>query len=82
MDAEYITIPQAARLSGYTSPTNLHAAARSGRLRTVSHGPHARLTTHAWLEEYLATLKHPNARLRGHGQERKSQNAGEDADGT
>lgn len=57
MDEEYISFRQAAEIAGYRNPSALHAAARAGRLRSTSFGPHARVTTRAWLEEYLARVR-------------------------
>jgi AraC-like DNA-binding protein len=55
MGDEDLTMAQAAALAGYTSPTFLHHAARVGRLRTTRHERSGvRLTTRAWLHEYLA----------------------------
>jgi len=50
-----LTMTQAAAIAGYTSPTFLHHAARVGRLRTTRHAQSGvRLTTRAWLHEFLA----------------------------
>jgi hypothetical protein len=58
VDAEYITIAQAARLAGYRNPRTLHKAATEGRLRTTTLPPFTtRVTTRAWLEEYLASIQ-------------------------
>jgi len=74
---EYITIQEAARTAGYASATNLHAAARLGRLRTIKPGPRARLTTRPWLDEYLQALRN-GAYDRG---QRRGPRKGEDAGG-
>jgi hypothetical protein len=63
VDAEYITLAQAARIAGYRSTTTLHRAVRDravreNRLRTMTVGPlGTRVTTRAWLDEYLAGLQ-------------------------
>jgi len=50
-----LTMAQAAAIAGYTTPTFLHHAARVGRLRTMRHARSGvRLTTRAWLHEFLA----------------------------
>lgn len=55
MSDDDLTMAQAAAIAGYTSPTYLHRAARSGRLRTTRQGRFGvRLTTRAWLEAFLA----------------------------
>ncbi len=77
MDA-YITIQEAARVAGYASATNLHAAARLGRLRTIKPGPRARLTTRPWLDEYLQALRNGDYD-RGR---RRGPRKGQDASGT
>jgi hypothetical protein len=65
MAEEYLTIRQAAERAGYLSTTNLHAAARAGRLKTTVCGPvNTRVTTVEWLEEYLASLR-MNTQFRG-----------------
>jgi AraC-like DNA-binding protein len=52
---DYLTLTRAAEIVGYTSPTFLHHAARVGRLRTTRHERSGvRLTTRAWLHEFLA----------------------------
>jgi hypothetical protein len=51
-------VAEAARLAGYRSPRTLHKAAREGRLKTMTTGPlGTRVTTRAWLEEYLARIQ-------------------------
>ena len=58
MNEEYITVAQAARLAGYRDPRTLQRAASAGRLRTTTVPPFSiRVTTRAWLEEYLASIK-------------------------
>ena len=53
-----MTVAEAARFAGYRSPRTLHKAAREGRLRTTTTGPlGTRVTTKAWLEEYLASIE-------------------------
>ncbi len=62
---EYLTIKQAAERAGYLSTTNLHAAARAGRLKTITQGPMStRVTTVEWLDEYLDSLRF-NTQFRG-----------------
>jgi hypothetical protein len=58
MDQEFITIPEAAREAGYRTPSNLYAAAREGKLKVAKFGARGRLTTRAWLQEYLASIRH------------------------
>jgi len=74
MESEYITLDQAARLAGYTNPSNLRTAARVGRLKTVTFSPRMRLTTQAWLNDYLVGVRPGNYKR---GQQRKEQNPGE-----
>ena len=63
MDEEYITIAQAARLAGYRTPRTLQIAAAAGRLKTTTVGPYSpRLTTRAWLAEYLAGVQQSKSR--------------------
>ncbi|HKC75397.1 MAG TPA: hypothetical protein VKF37_14545 [Chloroflexota bacterium] len=51
--------------SGYISASNLHRAARDGRLKTMTIGPlNTRVTTPQWLDEYLASLR-LNTQFRG-----------------
>jgi hypothetical protein len=57
MDAEYISFKRAAEIAGYRNPSALHAAARAGRLKSTTFGPHARVTTRAWLDDYLSSLR-------------------------
>jgi hypothetical protein len=59
----FITISEASRRAGYRDARALQAAARRGKLKTEQVGPRgARLTTHAWLEEYMASLKRRGTR--------------------
>ena len=56
VDGDYITLVEASKLAGLQSSDSLHAAARTGRLKTVTTaaGPRPmRRTTRAWLQEYL-----------------------------
>ncbi len=56
VDDDYITLAAASKLAGLKRSTPLRTAARNGRLKTVTKmaGAHAvRLTTRAWLQEYL-----------------------------
>jgi hypothetical protein len=65
MAADLITMDEAARLAGYASNAgNLRRAAGQNKLKTVKKG-WQRFTTRAWLDEYLATLRHPNTGIRG-----------------
>lgn len=58
VDEEYITVAQAARLAGYRDPRTLQRAASAGRLRTTTLPPFpTRVTTRAWLEDYLAGIR-------------------------
>lgn len=80
MNEEYITLQQATEIAGYRNDSTLRAAARSGRLKTKSFGPRARLTTETWLQEYLAALRpgdYGRGALKGQGEP----NAGEGAHG-
>ncbi len=55
-DDEYITFAEARKLAGLKNSVSLRRAARTGRLNTVTTatGPEpVRLTTRAWLQEYL-----------------------------
>jgi len=55
-DSDYITLAQASRLAGLQTSGSLYRAVQSGRLKTVTTmaGPRiVRLTTQAWLHEYL-----------------------------
>ena len=55
VDGDYITLVEASKLAGLQSSDSLNAAARTGRLKTVTTaaGPRPmRLTTRAWLREY------------------------------
>jgi hypothetical protein len=54
---KYITIPEAARIADYRDDNALRIAARKGRLRTEQLGPRTRVTTRAWLDEYLGDVK-------------------------
>jgi hypothetical protein len=58
----YITLQQAAEIAGYTDTSTLRAAALKGRLRTVKPGPRLHMTTRAWLDEYLRSLRGGNYR--------------------
>ncbi len=73
---DYITIDEAARRAGYRDSNNLRTAARAGRLQTVLLGPRARMTTPAWLDAYLASVRPGNYKR---GQERKPE--GQDVGG-
>ncbi len=56
VDDDYITLASASKLAGLKSANSLHAAARTGRLKTVTMAAGPRpvlLTTRAWLQEYL-----------------------------
>ncbi len=57
MDEEYISIADAATMAGYKDDTTLHMAARDGKLKTKRFGTRARVTTRAWLEDYLSVVK-------------------------
>jgi hypothetical protein len=67
---EYITLARAGEIAGYIGYGNLRRAAATEKLKTVQVG-RTRLTTRAWLEEYLATLGKQAGRPRG--QPRKPQ---------
>jgi len=57
-DDEYFTLTEARRRGNVTSNKSLYRAVRSGRLKTVTTmaGPQiVRLTTQAWLDDYLAS---------------------------
>ncbi len=56
VDGDYITLAEASKLAGLKRPNPLYTAAQTGRLKTVTTavGPRpVRLTTRAWLHEYL-----------------------------
>jgi len=57
---EYITLQQAAEIAGYKTTSGLRNAALQGRLQTVKPGPRLHMTTRAWLDAYLATLRPGN----------------------
>ncbi len=55
-DRDYITLAEASKRAGLKNSGSLYRAVRSGRLKTVTAmaGPRiVRLTTQAWLHEYL-----------------------------
>jgi len=55
-DSAYLTLMEASKVAGLKNPGSLYRAVQSGRLKTVTKmaGPRiVRLTTHAWLHEYL-----------------------------
>jgi len=54
MDNEFITLKQAAEHAGYRSKSTLKTAAVRGELKTIQPAPNYRLTTRAWVDEYLA----------------------------
>ncbi len=59
-DGDYITLAQASRLAGLQTSGALYRAVQTGRLKTVTKmaGPRiVRLTTRAWLREYLDSLR-------------------------
>ncbi len=64
-DPGWISLTEAARRIGYRGSQALRKAALDGRLKTIMPSPRIRLTTHVWLDEYLATLQHPNTEKRG-----------------
>lgn len=71
---EFITLKQAAEYAGYRSKSTLKTAAIRGELKTIQPSPNYRLTTRAWLEEYLAGVRGGAYRR---GQSRKGQDAGD-----
>jgi len=86
---DLITLEEAARRAGYRQSNNLRTAARvwlawqsegaqgpEQGLRTQTLGPRARMTTQAWLDAYLATLRPGNYKR---GQQRKVQDPGDGA---
>jgi len=74
MDSEHILLQEAARIMGYKDASNLHRAARVGRLKTAEVGPlRTRVTTRAWLDEYRQSLRSGGYHR---GQQRKGQDAG------
>jgi len=55
-DDDYLTLTEASKLAGLKNSRSLYWAVQAGRLKTVTTaaGAHAvRLTTRAWLHEYL-----------------------------
>jgi len=78
MADEYLTIRDATRRAGYVNTSNLYAAIRQGRLKTVTAGPLQTLvTTPAWLDEYLTSLRF-NTQARGKPKGRDEGNAASD----
>jgi hypothetical protein len=73
---DYITLQQAAEIAGYRDAATLRIAANKGRLRTVKPSPLLHMTTRAWLDEYLASLRGGAYRR---GQERGPRHKPEDA---
>jgi len=56
MPDDYITLTEASKLAGLKNSRSLYWAVQTGRLKTATTmaGAHAvRLTTRAWLQEYL-----------------------------
>ncbi len=56
VDSDYITLAQARKLAGLKDSNPLYRAVRTGHLKTVTtmSGPRiVRLTTRAWLHEYM-----------------------------
>jgi hypothetical protein len=78
---ELITLTEAARRARYRSTSTLRAAAQSGALKTQRVSERVQLTTQAWLDEYLRTVR-PGKPGKGYhrGQQRGSSNAGETAE--
>jgi len=59
-DEEYFTLAEAMRRGHLTDSKSTYRAVRSGRLKTVTTMSSARvvrLTTQAWLDEYLASRR-------------------------
>ncbi len=59
-EQEYFTITEAKRRAGMKGNDTIRRAVQSGRLKTVTKmsGPRlVRLTTQAWLDEFLDTLR-------------------------
>jgi hypothetical protein len=77
---EYITLAEAATYAGYRSKSTLKTAAGKGHLKTIKPAPNFRMTTRAWVDEYLASQRGGQYRR---GQERgprsKPQDAGDGA---
>jgi hypothetical protein len=76
----YITLARAAEIAGYRGGAgNLRRAAATGKLKTVKLGRHHRLTTKAWLDEYLNGLSPTAGWPRGQerGPRQKPGDAGE-----
>lgn len=66
---------QAAVYAGYRSKSTLKTAAARGDLKTIKPAPNFRMTTRAWVDEYMAS-RHPGNYRRG--QQRKDlEDAGE-----
>ncbi len=58
VDSDYITLAEACKRAGLKNADSLYKAVRSGRLKrvTILAGPRiVRLTTQAWLDDYLAS---------------------------
>jgi len=82
MAADLMTLDEAARVAGYTGghAGNLRRAAARPEgaphhLKTIRKG-WQRFTTQAWLAEYLAGLRHPNAGQRGRPRPKPDSGAG------
>lgn len=57
VNVEHISLADVAEIAGYSSPSTLYAAARSGRLQVYRLGSRALFTTRPWLDGYLQSLK-------------------------
>ena len=80
MEERYITIQEAASAAGYRDPSVLHRAARTGKLRSREIGPRARVTTRAWLQEYLDSVKQRGT-PQGHAKQGANGHDGDSAEG-
>jgi hypothetical protein len=79
MNDELITLAEAAQRAGYRSTSTLRTAAIEGTLKTRRISDRVRLTTPAWLDEYLASLRHGKP---GKGYRRGQPRKGDAATGT
>jgi len=70
---DYISLTVAAEYAGYRSKSTLKAAALQGALKTIQPAPNYRMTTRAWVDEYMQSRRAGTYRR---GQPRKGQVAG------
>ena len=71
---EYITLADAATYAGYRSKSTLKTAALLGTLKTIKTAPNFRMTTRAWVDEFMQGRRAGKYRR---GQPRTAQDVGE-----